>query len=71
MCDGTREKRRAQLKKLVRVRVGTLNVGTMTGRGRELTDLMETGGRWKCCVCRRLDGRGQGERVGRRLPVAT
>ena len=25
---------RAQLKKLVRVRVGTLNVGTMTGRGR-------------------------------------
>ena len=32
---------RAQVKKLVRVRVGTLNVGTMTGRGRELTDLME------------------------------
>ena len=32
---------RAQLKKLVRVRVGTLNVGSMTGRGRELADLME------------------------------
>ena len=32
---------RAQLKKLVRVRVGTLNVGTMTGRGRELAGLME------------------------------
>ena len=32
---------RAQVKKLVRVRVGTLNVGTMTGRGRELADLME------------------------------
>ena len=32
---------RAQLKKLVRVRVGTLNVGKMTGRGRGLADLME------------------------------
>ena len=32
---------RAQVKKLVRVRVGTLNVGTMTGRGRELADMME------------------------------
>ena len=32
---------RAQVKKLVRVRVGTLKVGTMTGRGRELADLME------------------------------
>ena len=29
------------IKKLVRVRVGTLNVGSMTGRGRELADLME------------------------------
>ena len=46
---------RAQVKKLVRVRVGTLNVGTMTGRGRKLADLME---RWECCVCRRRDGRG-------------
>ena len=32
---------RAQLKKLVRVRVGTLYVGTMTGRGGDLADLME------------------------------
>ena len=32
---------RSRLKKLVRVRVGTLNVGSMTGRGRELADLME------------------------------
>ena len=32
---------RVQLKKLVRVRVGTLNVGSMTGRGRDLADLME------------------------------
>ena len=32
---------RAQLNKLGRVRVGTLNVGTVTGRGRELVDLME------------------------------
>ena len=32
---------RAQVKKLVRVRVGTLNVGTMTGKGMELADLME------------------------------
>ena len=48
---------RTQVKKLVRVRVGTLNVGTMTGRGRELADLME---RRKVgyCVCMRRDGRG-------------
>ena len=32
---------RAQLKKLVLVRVGTLNVGTMTARGSELADMME------------------------------
>ena len=32
---------RTRLKKLVRVRVGTLNVGSMTGSGRELADLME------------------------------
>ena len=31
----------AKVKKLVRVSVGTLNVGTMTRRGRELADLME------------------------------
>ena len=33
---------RAQLKKLVLVRVGTLNVGTMTTRGSELADMMES-----------------------------
>ena len=32
---------RSRLNKLVPVRVGTLNVGSMTGRGRELADLME------------------------------
>ena len=32
---------RSRLKKLVRVRVGMLNVGSMTGRGRELADLMK------------------------------
>ena len=37
--QGLLEYGRVQLKKLVRVRVGTLNVGTMTGRGRELADL--------------------------------
>ena len=44
---------RAQLKKLVRVRVGTLNVGTMSGRGRELADLMERRkvGVLHCVVC--------------------
>ena len=31
----------ARLKKLVRARVGTLNLGTMTGRRRELADTME------------------------------
>ena len=38
---------RSRLNKLVRVRVGTLNVDSMTGRGRELVDLME---RWKVGV---------------------
>ena len=32
---------RSRLNKLVRVRVGTLNVGSMAGRGRGLADLME------------------------------
>ena len=31
----------AQLKKLVRVRVGTLYFGKMTGRGREFEEMME------------------------------
>ena len=37
------------------MRVGSLNVRTVTGRGMELADMMEMLG---CCVCRRLDGRG-------------
>uniref|UniRef100_A0A8D8SH78 Craniofacial development protein 2 n=2 Tax=Cacopsylla melanoneura TaxID=428564 RepID=A0A8D8SH78_9HEMI len=39
---GLPSQRRARLKKLVKVnlRVGTLNVGSMTGRGRELADMM-------------------------------
>ena len=37
------------------VRVGSLNVRTVTGRGRVLADMME---RLECCVCRKLDGRG-------------
>ena len=39
---------RSRLKKLVRVRVGTLNVGAMTRRGRELADLMERSGSVVC-----------------------
>ena len=58
---------RSRLKKLVRVRVGTLNVGSMTGRGRELADLMERR-KWECCVCRRPGGE-QGERVRWRMHV--
>ena len=37
------------------MRVGSLNVRTVTGRGRQLADVMEM---LECCVCRRLDGRG-------------
>ena len=56
---------RSRLKKLVRVRVGRLNVGSMTGRGRELGDLMERRKmgvlcvqetRWKGNKARRLGG---------------
>ena len=37
------------------VRVGSLNVRTVTGRGRALADMME---RLEWCLCRRLEGRG-------------
>ena len=56
---------RSRLKKLVRVRVETLNVGSMTGRGRELADLMERRNvgvlcvqetRWKGNKARELGG---------------
>ena len=49
---------RSRLKKLVRVRVGTLNVGSMTGRGRELADLMERSMVGVYQGCRRPGGRG-------------
>ena len=34
---------RSRLNKLVRVRVGTLNAGSMTGRGRELAEKGRSG----------------------------
>ena len=37
------------------MRVGSLNVRTVTGRGRALADMME---RLEWCLCRRLEGRG-------------
>ena len=37
--------------------VGTVNVGSMTGRCKEIADLMESGG-LGYCVYRILDGRG-------------
>ena len=60
---------RAQLKKLVRVRVGTLNVGTMTGRGREVADLMER--RKVGVLCVQETRWRHGEIVGRRVQVDT
>ena len=39
------------------VRVGSLVVGTVTGKERSLADMMETR-KVGCCVCKRLDGRG-------------
>ncbi len=38
---GGRHVQRHQEKRIVEVRVRTLNVGTMTGKGRELADMME------------------------------
>ena len=52
---------RSQLKKLVRVRVGTLNVGSITGRGRELADLMERRTVGVLCV---QDTRWKGTKAG-------
>ena len=41
------------------VRVGSLNVGTVTERGRELGGYDGNEKGWSaCCVCKRLDGRG-------------
>ena len=61
---------RSRLKQLVRVRVGTLNVGSMTGRGRELADLMERRKVGVLCVCAGDPMEGeQGERLMWRLQV--
>ena len=35
--------------------VGSLNVGTVTGREGEFADVVE---RLECCVCGKLDGKG-------------
>ena len=41
------------------MRVGSLNVGTATGRGRgHMADMMETRKVGRLCACKRLDGRG-------------
>ena len=40
------------------MRVGSLNVGTVTGKGRSLADMMETRKVGVLCACKRLDGRG-------------
>ena len=40
------------------MRVGSLNVGTVTGKGRSLADMMETRKVGLLFVCKRLDGRG-------------
>ena len=39
------------------MRAAALNVGSMTGKGRELADMMERK-RWTYCVCKRLSGKG-------------
>ena len=55
-----REKRKS---KILWMRVGTLNVGTMTGKARELVDMR--GGRWIFSVFRRPDGKvAKGEALG-------
>ena len=41
--------------------MGSLNVRTVTVRGRVLVDMVA---RLECCVCRRVDGREQSEIVG-------
>ena len=52
-----RSEERKKAKK-IKLKVATLNVGTMTGKGREVADLMEEEG-WTYCVCRKLAGRGR------------
>ena len=53
-----RNEERKKAKK-IKLRVATLNVGTMTGKEREVADLMERRGVDILCVCRKLAGRGR------------
>ena len=52
-----RNEERKKAKK-IKLKVTALNAGTMTGKGREVADLMERR-RWTYCVCRKLAGRGR------------
>ncbi|KAI5750706.1 hypothetical protein M8J77_000625 [Diaphorina citri] len=57
--QGLPSHRRARLKKLAKVslRVGTLNVRTMTGRGREVADLMSKRKIQRYCAYKKPDGK--------------
>ena len=57
--EGRREMERKKAKK-IKLRVATLNVGTMTGKGREVADLMERRGVDILCV---QETRWKGERA--------
>ena len=50
-----RDKHKRRMGRKMEVKVGTLNVGTMTGKGRELADMMV---KRKVYACRRQGGRG-------------
>ena len=52
-----RNKERNKAKK-IKLRVATLNVGTMNGKEREVADFWNKEG-WTYCVCRKLAGRGR------------
>ena len=53
--DKNEERKKA---KKIKLRVATLNVGTMAGKDREVADLWSEEG-WTYCVCRKLAGRGR------------
>ena len=52
------------------VRVGSLNVGIMTGRKGSLVDMIETRTVGVLCVSKRIDGRGTKRNGWGRLQVA-
>ena len=52
------------------VRVGSLNVGIMTGREGSLADMIETRTVGVLCVSKRIDGRGTKRNSWGRLQVA-